>query len=172
MNAFHNYHELALEQLSIMYRSEHQYKTYLQIYSHKASSPLLKHLLFDLKQSTNYKLHYHHQLIDSLHYQASQSATEGLNGIYKEAHQLLDRSRSPEMTDAILLHTLFLSTHYTYSHYHILLLYFNSLSWTKESSYTRKMIAAEESILNQINALIKDNFNKAALAPELDAALV
>lgn len=156
MKAINNYQDLAFALLSKMYRSEHQYITYLQVFDNKASSKRLKSLLFDLKQSTNYKLHLHHQLIRRLKSPLNTSAGEGMNGIFKEAFLTMKEGGTNMITDTIILNTIMLASHYKLGSYLSLSLYLRVSGFENETKILQKIINTEESVLRRINALINE----------------
>lgn len=156
MKAINNYQDLAFTLLSKMYRSEHQYITYLQVFDHKASSTKLKSLLFDLKQSTNYKLYLHHQLIRRLKSPLNSSAGEGMNGIFKEAFLVLNDVGTKNITETIILNTLLLASHYKLGSYLTLILYLRAIGFENETKILQKIINTEESVLGRINTRINE----------------
>jgi ferritin-like metal-binding protein YciE len=172
MKSIHNYRELALKHLSIMYRSEHQFLVYLQVLSYKANAAKLKGLLFDVKLSSNYKLNYLLQIMRSMKNTHGQAGSEGINGLFKETFKLIDEDSSPALVDATLLHSLILASHYKLGNYKTLLLYFHSLDFHHEADLMQKIIHAEEAVLKRINTLVKEDFLMNTFKPRLEETLV
>lgn len=168
MKSIHNYRELALKHLSIMYKSEHQFLVYLQVLTYKASASKLKELLFDVKQSSNYKLNYLLQIMNSMKNTHIQAGSEGINGLFKETFKLIDEDSSPALVDATLLHSLILASHYKLGNYKTLLLYFRSLDFQQEADLMQKILYAEEAILKRVTTMVKEDFLINVFNPRLE----
>lgn len=171
MKAINNYQDLTFTLLSKMYRSELQYLTYLQVFDNKVKDKKLKSLLFDLKQSTNYKLHLHHQLIRKLKPPLTSSAVEGLTGIFKEAFLTLIEGGNDLMVDGIMLNTLVQASHYKLGSYSNLSLYFKMLDFNNEISILHKFINTEKSLLRRINVLLQEEVFSHGLHPQLEESV-
>lgn len=151
-----------------MYRSELQFLIYLQVYSNKADATKLKDLLFDLKQSSNYKLNYLLQIMKSLKNPYLQASSEGINGLFKETFSLIEEDGNAALVDATLLHSLILASHYKFGNYETLLLYFRSLDFHEEADLMQKITHAEKAILKRINNLVKEDFLINVIDPKLE----
>lgn len=168
MKSIHNYRELALRHLSIMYGSEHQFLTYLQVLTNKASSSRVKALFFDVKQSSNYKLNYLLQIMRSLKSQHLRASSEAINGIFKETFKLINEDTTAALVDATLLHSLISASHYKLGNYKTLFLYFRSLDFHEEANLMKKITYAEEATLKRINALVNEDFLENVFNPVLE----
>ncbi len=158
MNPSTNYQELALKHLSIMYRTEHQFLIYLQVFAHKAKTRKLQGLLFDLKQSINYKLNFLQQMMKSMKNPYLQASSEGVNGLFKETFNLIENDKNTSRLEATILHSLILASHFKLGNYSTLMFYFRSLDFDKEADLMQKVILAEKAVLSRINTLMMDDF--------------
>jgi len=171
MKTIHNYRELALKQLGIMYRSENQYILYLKVFSHKAHTDGLKMLLLELIMQAETKLDFLAKVMKELDYKHSPTGTEGMNGIFKEGFRLLEQDSNAVLVDATLLHVLILSGNYKLGNYRTLQLYFRSLNFERPAKILEEIVHMEEAALDRIIELIKEDYIVNVFKPQLDTSL-
>ena len=171
MKTIHNYRDLALKQLSILYWSERQYATYLKVFSHKSHVAQLKVLLFDISQNAEVKAELLQQAMEELDYKPTHTSTEGMNGIFKEGFKLISQDEHPSLVDATIIHSLILASHYKLGNFKTLLLYFRSLDFDPQAEMMEQIIALEESVLHKLNQMIKEEFVMNVFKPQLKSSL-
>ncbi|MFP4094255.1 MAG: DUF892 family protein [Cyclobacteriaceae bacterium] len=165
MKSIHNYRDLSLNHLSIMYRSEEQYITYLRVFGHKARTPALRDLLMELMHAAYMKQEWMNTIFASMKAHPLRLSSEGINGIFKEGFKLLHEDDKPTLADATMMHTLVLTSYYKLGNYRTLLLYFHSLEFSEQAEQLQKIINAEENSLKKISRLISDDYLLNVLDP-------
>jgi ferritin-like metal-binding protein YciE len=165
MKSIHNYRDLCLKHLSILYRTEEQYVTYLRVLGHKARSEPLKNLLPELMNAAFVKQEWMNAIFASLNTSPALVPTEGINGIFKEGFRLLNDEDHASLADASILHTLVLSSYYKLGNYRSLFLYFESLEFSAQAGQLAKILSAEENALSQMQEQITESYLLNVFAP-------
>jgi len=154
MNPLCHYREFAIQRLSLQHKIERQSQTYLDVFAHKATDPLLKQVILDAHTEAKDRLKSLESLLLSMDVIAQLGYAESTNGIVYEGLQRLGVEPDPFSRDAIILQTLILLYDYKLANYRIIIDYFQALEQEYPLYVTQSLLENEKKILYQFRKLL------------------
>ncbi len=154
MNPLCHYREFAIQRLSLQHKVERQSQTYLEVFAHKATDPLLKQTILNAYAETKDRVNSIDSLLLSMNEIAQPGYPEATNGIMYEGLQRLGAESDPFTRDGIILQTLILLYEYKLGSYRIVAHYFRALEQEFALYVIQNLLKNERRILQQFSKLL------------------
>ena len=139
--------------IGVLLNTELQYCTFVDVFYHKASYTPLKEMLVLLgEQARNHRVTLHY-LMEELLLSPTDTGSEGLRGIFREAFYMIEDTEDDELVDEMMIFSLIQAAYFKLSYYQHILDLFRQKGLKLYIQRIEDIISVEEEAIAQLKRI-------------------
>lgn len=139
--------------IGILFNTENQFCSYVNVFHHKASNLLLKEFFLSLNDQARENQRTLLAIMAQLNLKPSDISSDGIRGIFKEAFRMIEDTKSSESVDDIMIFSLIQAAYYKLSHYHHILVLLRQKNMTGFIHKIEHIIEIEENSVIELQEM-------------------
>lgn len=152
--------------IGILYNTENQFCSFVNVFNYKAYDMLLKEFLLRLGEQARQHQHDLKYIMKQLHLKTNDMSSDGMRGIFKDAFFMIEDTKDTKSVDDIMIFSLIQAGFYKLSHYHHILTLLRHKELTQFTNMIEQIILSEENAILELQEIQSsvhlDKFSKEA----------